>query len=101
MAVVDHDNGVMALGKVADFGQLGQVAVHREHAVGRDQPQPAPCCLFQFLFELGHVGVPIAHALRLTESDAVNDAGMIQLVAQHGVLVGEQRLEEPAVRVEA
>ena len=37
VAVVDHDEGAVALGEVADLRQLGDVAVHGEDAVGGDQ----------------------------------------------------------------
>ena len=37
MAIVDHDDGAVALGEIADLRELGDVAVHREDAVGGDQ----------------------------------------------------------------
>ncbi len=36
VAVVDHDDRAVALGEVADRVELGDVAVHREDAVGGD-----------------------------------------------------------------
>ena len=47
VAVVDHDDGVVAVGQVADVRQRGERAVHREDAVGGDQPQPAAGRLLQ------------------------------------------------------
>ena len=35
--VVDHDEGAVALGEIADLREGRDDAVHREHAVGGDQ----------------------------------------------------------------
>src|SRR5207248_9521190 len=51
--------------------------------------------------EVRHVVVAITKALRLAKTDAVYDARVIQLVADHRVLFAEQRLEQAAVGVEA
>ena len=40
VAVVDHDERVVALGQVADLGERRDVAVHGEDAVGGDQARP-------------------------------------------------------------
>ncbi len=85
-----------------DF-KVGDDAVHREHAVGRDQREAGSRSLRfpELRLEIGHVVVAVAKALRLAEADAVDDARVIQFVADHGILLAEQRLEEPAVGVEA
>ena len=51
--------------------------------------------------QLVEVVVRVAKALRLAQADAVDDAGVVERVADHRVLLAEQRLEQPAVRVEA
>ncbi len=43
----------------------------------------------------------VAEALRLAQPHAVDDAGVVQLVAEDRVVLAEQRLEQPAVGVEA
>ena len=57
--------------------------------------------LLQARFELVHVVVRVAEALRFAQADAVDDAGVVQRVADDRVLFVEQRLEQAAVRVEA
>ena len=99
--VVDHDHGVVAVGQVADRRQLGDRAVHREDAVGGDQPEPGRRGLLQPGLQVGHVAVAVAQALGLAEPDAVDDRGVVQLVGDHGVLGAQQRLEQAAVGVEA
>ena len=99
--VVHHHHRVILIRQVADPVEFGKIAVHREDAVGRDQTMPRRCGLLQFRLQIVHVAVAIAKALRLAEPDAVDDAGMIQLVGDDGVLRIQQRFEEPAVGVEA
>src|SRR5262245_44512505 len=43
----------------------------------------------------------VAGSSGLAQADAVDDAGVVQLVGQHCVLVAENRLEQPAVGVPA
>ena len=40
VAVVDQHHRAVALGERADLRQPGDIAVHREDAVGRDQLEP-------------------------------------------------------------
>ena len=44
-------------------------------------------------FQICHVAVLIAKPLRFAEADAVDDAGVIQFIADHRVVFGEQRFE--------
>jgi hypothetical protein len=37
MGIVDHHQGVVAFGKIADLPQFGNVAVHGKHSIGTDQ----------------------------------------------------------------
>ena len=103
VAVVHHRQRVEFIRKVADGLQVGDIAVHGEHAVGGDENFLAAGCAGRL--ELGaqivHIVVLIAEALRLAETHAVDDGGVVQLVGNDGVLRAEQRLEQAAVGVEA
>src|SRR5439155_3741318 len=74
---------------------------HREHAVGRDELEARILRRLELALEVGHVVVRVPEPLRLREANAVDDARVIQRVADHGVLFREDRLEEPAIRIEA
>ena len=65
VAVVDQHQRIVAVGERADVGELGDIAVHREHAVGRDQleARPVGCGLLQPVLELVHVGIGEAVAV--------------------------------------
>ena len=99
--IVDHDEGVVLLGEVADRAEPGDVAVHAEDAVGGDHADPGALRRLQRLLEVGHVGVGVAMAVGLAEADAVDDRGVVQGVADDRALLVEERLEEPRVGVEA
>ena len=62
---------------------------------------PAASASCSLRLQIGHVVVAVAEALRLAQADAVDDAGVVQLVADDRVLLAEQRLEQAAVGVEA
>src|SRR5690606_38489718 len=72
VAVVDHDERLVAVGELSDVGERGDVAVHAEHAVGRDQARSRALRLLQAAFEVLHVAVAVAQALRLGQADAVD-----------------------------
>ena len=101
VGVVDHHERAVALGEVADPGEVGDVAVHREDAVGRDHPGVRAGRLLEARLELVEVAVRVAQPLRLAEPDPVDDRGVVERVGDDRVVGAEQRLEETAVGVEA
>ena len=78
--VVDHHQRVVLVGQVADARQVGDDAVHGEHAVGGDEAEPGVGRLLELRFQVGHVVVLVAEALGLAEPHAVDDAGVVQFV---------------------
>ena len=99
--IVHHHQRAVAPGQLADLPEPRDRAVHREHPVGRDEAHARGGGVLERLLELVHVVVGIAQAPRLAEADAVDDAGVIERVADHGVLFPEQGLEQAAVGIEA
>jgi hypothetical protein len=101
VGIVDHDQGVVPVGQVADGLQVGDAAVHGEDAVGDDEPVAAIRGIFQLRFQIGHVVIGIAEPFGLAQPHPVDDGGMVQGVADDRVLGAEQGFEEAAVGVEA
>ena len=101
MRVVDHHHGVVLVGEIADRSEVGDHTVHREHAIGGDQPVASVGSLVQPLLQLGHVVVVVAQPSRLAQADAVDDRGMVEGIADHAILLVEDGLEETAVGIEA
>ena len=99
--VVDHDQGIVLPGQGRDVGQPGHVAVHAEHAVGRNQPGARAGGGLELRLEVVHVAVAVAQACRLAQADTVNDGGVVELVADDGVLLAQQRFEQARVGIEA
>ena len=99
--VVDHDEGVVAIGECADLVERGEIAVHREHTVGDDEAVAGIACLDEPGLELGHVAVGVAKPLRLAQAYAVDDRGVVEGIADDGVAFVQKRLEDAAVGVEA
>ena len=99
--VVHHHQRVVRARQLDDAVQRGDVAVHGEHAVGGDQPQPRAGGLLQLRLQVVHVGVRVAVAGRLAQADAVDDRRVVERVGEHRVAFLQQRLEQAAVGVEA
>jgi hypothetical protein len=103
MGIVDHDQRLEAVGQRPDVGQLGEIAVHREHPVGGDHDAPGAgrARRLELGFEVVHVAVGEAEAFRLAQPYAVDDRGVVEGVRNHRVVLAQQRLEQPAVGLEA
>ena len=101
VGVVDHHHRVVTLGEVADVAEPGEVSLHAEDAVGGDHPEPGRIRLLQLGLEVGHVAVGVDLPLGAAQPHAVDDAGVIERVADYGVLGAEYGLEQARIRVEA
>ena len=91
----------MPFRQVADGRQVGQIAVHREHPVRGDQAVARIGRLLQLFFEVLHVVVGVAEALRAAKAHAVDDRRVVQRVGYDRVLLAQEALEQPGVGVEA
>ncbi|ODS01513.1 hypothetical protein AUC69_06605 [Methyloceanibacter superfactus] len=107
MGIVDDQRRVMGAGQTRDLRDRRHVAIHGEHALGKDEFRAAIALkLSQKLGEV--IGVPVAvtllaHARRLA---AEMHAGVVEAVgenqrlgAEHGAI--EQRLQHRGVGLEA
>ena len=101
VGVVDHDQGVVPIGEVADLVQGCERAVHREHAVGNDHSATGGGCGSQLGLEIGHVRILVTQPLGLAQANTVDQRCVVELVGDDRVLSVEQGLEDAAVGVEA
>ena len=101
MALVDHHEGVVLLGKIADFVERGYITVHREHAIGHHNAETLFLCGLQLALEILHIGIGIAITLGFAEAYAVDDRGVVERIADDGIFGREQRFENTAVGIEA
>ena len=102
VAVIDQHQRAVAVGERADLLQLGDEAVHGEHAVGGDELEPRVrrVRLPEAVLELVHVRIGEAVAFRLAEADPVDDRGVVEAVGNDRVRFVHERLEHAAVGVE-
>ena len=91
--VVDHRQRVVFFGEVANGREVRDCAVHRETTVSRNQSEARILRGAELRLQICHVVVFIAKPLRFAEANAVDDAGVIQFIADHRVFLGEQRFE--------
>ncbi len=101
--IIDHHQRVVLIRQIADALQVGDHPVHGEHAVGGDQHMARAgfTRLFQTGFQLLHIVVGIAEALRFTQAHAVDDRRVVQGIGDNRVLCAEQGFKQAAVGVEA
>ena len=100
MAFVYHHHGVVAVGEVAYFIQLGDGAVHGEGAVGGNEAAAGRGGLFELFLQVVHVVVLVAEALGFAQANAVDDGGVVEFVGDDGVFLAQYRFEEASVGVE-
>src|SRR5256885_12390724 len=85
MTVIDHNRGSVALGQSSYVIQPGKISIHGEHPIGRNESHAPVCHLPKSSFQISHITVRIAVAMRLTQPDAVNDTRVIEGIAQDRV----------------
>ena len=73
--------------------QIRDRAVHRETTISGNQSEARILRSAELRFEICHVVVLVTKPLRFAEADAVDDAGVIQFIADHCVLFAQQRFE--------
>ena len=89
VAIVEMHHRLVFRGQRMDLVELGDDAVHREHAVGGDkfEARAGGVGFLQFGFQVGHVVVGIAEAHGFAEAHAVDDRGVVERVGDDGVLL--------------
>jgi len=91
--VVDHRQRVILFGEIANGREVGDRAVHRKTTVSGNQSEARISRRAELRLQICHVVVFVAKPLRFAEADAVDDAGVIQFIADHRILLAEQRFE--------
>ena len=82
--IVDHHEGIVAIGEITNLLQACYDAVHGEYPVGRDETDSRPARFLEARFELIHVVVRIAQTPRFAQADAVDDARVIRSKRNRG-----------------
>jgi len=93
VAIIHHHQCLVFLGQRHNLGQVGEVAIHREYAVGgdHDETRAVVAGLFQLGLQIVHVAVPVNHPSDLLPAQpaGVDYAGMVQFVADYNVVLAQ------------
>ena len=98
VGVIHHHDGAVLFGEIAQRGQRADIAIHGEDAVGDEQLVTG--LIFdggELLFGVGHVFVAEDQNFRARKPGAVNDAGVVQLVADDEIVFAENRRDGASV----
>ena len=95
--VIHHHDGAELLRQGDQIRQGGDVAVHTEHAVGNQQRPACAARRFQKPAGRGHVLMRIDLLLRTRQARPVDNAGMVQFVADDHIVLTQQRRHGPGV----
>ena len=102
VGLVHHNHHVVILVlELHNLRQLGQVSFHGEDAVHHDELHGILGAAFEAALQVLHVVVLVVQALGKTEPAAVHDGGVVTVVADDEVVLGEELGNDAAVHGEA
>ena len=102
VGLVHHDDHVVILVlELHNLRQLGQVSFHGEDAVHHDELDGVLGAAAQAALQVLHVVVPVVQALGEAEPAAVHDGGVVTVVADDEIVLGEELGNDAAVHGEA
>ena len=92
VGVIDHENGVGALGNLGEFVQWGDVSVHAEDTIGDNQLAAVirPVLLHQLLQSF-YITMRIGDDFGTAQPAPIDYAGMVEAVAEDHILFTDDR----------
>src|SRR5438067_10316453 len=98
MSLVEQQQCVVVAGKVVQVGEGSEVAIHTEDTVAQDQSTPGVRAFAAEQFgEVVGVAVVKDVDARPRQSAAIDQAGVVQLVAEDGILAAGEGGDEGKV----
>ena len=92
MCFVYHDGRIVFMFQTYDFGQVCQVAFHREHTVHYNQLHWIRITLLKLFFQIRHIIVFVFQLLWEGEATAIYDRGVVAVVTDDIIVtVGQSR----------
>ena len=88
MGIVHHQPGTFGPGFTGQRGQISQVAVHAEYAIGDHQGTAAG--LFQAFGQTARIVMQVAVETRATEQAGIQQRGMVETVFKHRIALPHQ-----------
>src|SRR5712691_11867085 len=84
--IINHYERLVSFGEIADCGEVGDVAVHREYTIARNHFEAGFAGFAEFDLEVFYVVVAVTEALGFAKADPVDDAGVVELVGDDRIL---------------
>ena len=98
VGVVHEEARTVRMGELRQRGKIGHVAVHAEYAVGRDVPLACTGRLREEPREGGHVAVRVDGHAGAADAAPVDEAGVVQAVAEDDVVPVCEAVEDAQIR---
>src|SRR2546422_621353 len=98
MSIVNVRYGLIPRRQIDDVFERRDVSIHAEDSVGNNEDSPETISILQLLFQVSHIFVLVDSPLSLGHSRAVNNASVIELVANDQVPLINKRKDRPRVR---
>ena len=84
MRIINGNQSIVFVCQITDFVDLGDRAVHGKRPVSHDHPISRTRSLFELRLQVSHVVVFIDVALGFTQTNAINDGGLVELIGDNG-----------------
>jgi hypothetical protein len=102
VGIIDHHDGTVLVGDIAELVDGADVAVHRKDAVGDEElAARLVLYLFQQLFGVCHILMAKDFDFGAGEARAIDDAGVIQLIGEDEVFFAKDAGDSTCIRGEA
>jgi hypothetical protein len=103
VAIIHHHQGIVSIGEITDPFQVCDDAIHGEDPIGNDDLEARAFGIgfLELLFQIGHVVVGVAVAGGLAQAYTIDDARVVQRIADNGILLIEQGFKNAAIGIEA
>ena len=80
MSLIDHHIGIVLASQAHNLGQIGDVALHGEHAIGNDELHGLGVAARQLMLQRGHITMPILARRREGEAAPLDDGGVVEFI---------------------
>src|SRR5947208_40151 len=84
--IIHHIKRIVLVGELAYFLERRNKSVHADNAIAHNDPKSLGFRFFELVFQVGHIAVAVTVTLCLAKPYSVDNARMIQLVADDSVL---------------
>ena len=101
VCLVDHYRAVVLLLQRHYLRQLGQVALHGEHAIDDNELDGILRQLLQQPLQVFHVVVLVVQLASKSQTAPVNDGGMVTIVADDIVVLAQQCWDDALIDAES